>query len=131
VPCPGLAEGIPLRVKPRNRDPGEVTLRRLVVEAKADEKAVKTQVRMVLAGSYSNYYRRMLSWLLTALDFKCDNTAYRPAYYGLCLACWCHIVRTGVTLFLACCRRFIPATRSAGPAASRPLPRPGKLGTSR
>jgi hypothetical protein len=77
TPCPGLVEGIPLRVEPGNRDPGEVTLRRLMAETKADEKALKTRVRMVLAGSYFNYYHRMLSWLLTALDFKCNHTAYR------------------------------------------------------
>jgi hypothetical protein len=48
----------------------EVTLRRLVAEAKADEKAFKARVRMVLTSSYSGYYRRMLPQLLGALDFK-------------------------------------------------------------
>jgi TnpA family transposase len=61
----------------------EVTLRRLVAEAKADEKAFKARVRMVLTSSYSGYYRRMLPQLLAALDFKCNNTAYRPVMDAL------------------------------------------------
>jgi len=56
----------------------EVTLRRLVAEAKADEKAFQARVRMVLTSSYSSYYSRMLPQLPGALDFKCNNTAYRP-----------------------------------------------------
>jgi hypothetical protein len=61
----------------------EVTLRRLVAEAKADEKAFKARVRMVLTSSYSGYYRRMLPQLLAALDFKCNNTTYRPVMDAL------------------------------------------------
>jgi hypothetical protein len=61
----------------------ELTLRRLVAEAKADEKAFKARVQTVLTSSYSNYYRRMLPKLLAALDFKCNNTAYRPVMDAL------------------------------------------------
>jgi hypothetical protein len=57
---------------------GEKTLRQLVAEAKANESAFRAQVRTVLTGSYSHYYRRMLPSLLGALEFKCNNTAYRP-----------------------------------------------------
>jgi len=35
-------------------------------------------VRTVLTGSYSHYYRQMLPKLLDALEFRCNNTAYRP-----------------------------------------------------
>ena len=35
-------------------------------------------MRTVLRGSYSSYYRRMLPALLSALEFRCNNTAYRP-----------------------------------------------------
>jgi hypothetical protein len=31
-----------------------------------------------LRGSYSHYYRRMLAPLLAALEFRCNNNAYRP-----------------------------------------------------
>jgi TnpA family transposase len=57
---------------------GEKTLRELVREAKANQQEFQSRVRTVLRGSYSSYYRRMLPPLLAALDFRCDNTAYRP-----------------------------------------------------
>lgn len=57
---------------------GEKTLRELVREAKANQQAFQSRVRTVLRSSYSSYYRRMLPPLLAALDFRCDNTAYRP-----------------------------------------------------
>jgi TnpA family transposase len=62
---------------------GERTLRDLVAEAKADEAALKARVRTVLEASYSNYYRRMLPKLLGALQFRCNNTAYRPVMDAL------------------------------------------------
>ena len=62
---------------------GEKTLRELVAEAKANESAFRAQVRTVLTGSYSHYYRRMLPTLLGALEFKCNNTAYRPVMDAL------------------------------------------------
>ncbi|MGH9021935.1 MAG: Tn3 family transposase, partial [Acidimicrobiia bacterium] len=64
---------------------GEATLQDLVREAKANERAFRQRVRTVLASSYSAYYRRMLPSLLTALDFRCNNTAYRPTMDGLAL----------------------------------------------
>ncbi|MEX0657870.1 MAG: hypothetical protein WD080_01940 [Egibacteraceae bacterium] len=57
---------------------GEATLQDLVREAKANEQTFGQRVRTVLASSYSAYYRRMLPSLLCALDFRCNNTAYRP-----------------------------------------------------
>jgi hypothetical protein len=62
---------------------GEATLQALVAEAKADQKAYKARVRTVLTSSYSNYYRRMLPKLLGAIEFKCNNTAYRPVMDAL------------------------------------------------
>ncbi|MEV4166009.1 hypothetical protein [Nonomuraea dietziae] len=57
---------------------GEATLQALVAEAKADAKTFKAHVRTVLTNSYTSYYRRMLPKLLAAIEFKCNNTAYRP-----------------------------------------------------
>jgi len=57
---------------------GEQTLKDLVAEAKATESWRKAQVRTVLTGSYSHYYRQMLPKLLDALEFRSNNTAYRP-----------------------------------------------------
>jgi len=56
----------------------EQTLRDLVAEARATESRRRAQVRTVLTGSYSHYYRQMLPRLLEALEFRCNNTAYRP-----------------------------------------------------
>ncbi|MFJ2406679.1 Tn3 family transposase [Streptomyces xanthochromogenes] len=57
---------------------GEKTLRALARELMATERAVAERVRYQLRGSYSHHYRRMLAPLLAALEFKCNNTAYRP-----------------------------------------------------
>ncbi|MFJ3250848.1 DUF4158 domain-containing protein [Streptomyces sp. NPDC086782] len=57
---------------------GEKTLRELVAEAKANEKAFKAKVRTTLRSSYSSYYRQMLPPLLNTLGFRGNNTAYRP-----------------------------------------------------
>lgn len=57
---------------------GEQTLKDLVAEAKATESRRRARVRTVLTGSYSHYYRVMLPKLLDALEFRCNNTAYRP-----------------------------------------------------
>ena len=62
---------------------GGGTLRALVAEAKADQKAYRARVRTVLTSSYSSYYRRMLPKLLAAIEFKCNNTAYRPVMDAL------------------------------------------------
>lgn len=56
---------------------GEGTLRDLVREAMASETAMKRRIRTVLRSSYSNHYRLMLPQLLAALEFRCNNTAYR------------------------------------------------------
>jgi TnpA family transposase len=59
--------------------PGGVkTLSALARELKATERAVAEKVRYQLRGSYSHYYRRMLAPLLAALEFRCNNSAYRP-----------------------------------------------------
>ena len=40
---------------------------------------LRTKLSQVgLRGSYSRYYRRMLAPLLAALEFGCNNSAYRP-----------------------------------------------------
>lgn len=62
---------------------GEATLRDLVHEARANEAAFQQRVRTVLRSSYSSYYRRMLPELLCALEFRCNNTAYRPVMDAL------------------------------------------------
>lgn len=62
---------------------GEGTLRDLVKEARANKVAFDTRVRTVLRSSYSNHYRRGLPGILAALEFRCNNTAYRPVMEGL------------------------------------------------
>ena len=57
---------------------GVMTLEALAKELKATERAVAERVRYQLRGSYSHYYRRMLAPLLAALEFRCNNSAYRP-----------------------------------------------------
>ncbi|WP_214324874.1 Tn3 family transposase [Nonomuraea sediminis] len=59
--------------------PGGVgTLKSLARELMATERAVSERIRYQLRGSYSHHYRRMLGPILAALEFKCNNTAYRP-----------------------------------------------------
>lgn len=62
---------------------GEKALRELVKEAKANDQVFQPRVRTVLRSSYSNHYRRMLPALLAALDFRCNNTAYRPVMVAM------------------------------------------------
>ena len=57
---------------------GENTLHDLVREGKANDAAYKQRVRTVLSSSYSSYYRSMMPKLLAALEFRCNNTTYRP-----------------------------------------------------
>jgi len=57
---------------------GVMTLEALAKELKATERAVAERIRYQLRGSYSHYYRRMLAPLLAALEFRCNNSAYRP-----------------------------------------------------
>ncbi|MDP9868599.1 MULTISPECIES: hypothetical protein [Streptosporangium] len=61
---------------------GEGTLRALA-EAKADGMTYRARVRTVLTSSYSSYYRRMPPKLLASIEFKCNNTAYRPVMDAL------------------------------------------------
>nr|WP_308433152.1 Tn3 family transposase [Streptomyces tanashiensis] len=56
---------------------GEKTLKALATEAAANEAGYKARIT-VLRSSYSNHWRRMLSPLLSVLELKCNNTAYRP-----------------------------------------------------
>ncbi|HET9080782.1 MAG TPA: Tn3 family transposase [Trebonia sp.] len=51
---------------------------RTATHAIPTERAVAERVRYQLRGSYSHYYRRMLAPLLAALEFRCNNSAYRP-----------------------------------------------------
>lgn len=50
------------------------TLADIIAEAKANEKELRTRVRVKLRGSYSHHYRRGLPKLLRALDSRCNNT---------------------------------------------------------
>lgn len=61
----------------------ERTLRDLVRESKANATTYSTRVRTVLRGSYSNHYRRGLPRLLGALEFRSNNTIYRPVIDAL------------------------------------------------
>lgn len=61
----------------------EATLKDLVAEARANDTAFRQRVRTVLRSSYSSHYRRMLPKLLAALEFRCNNTAYRPVMDAL------------------------------------------------
>lgn len=62
---------------------GEKTLRSLAKELMATEKVIADRVRYQLRGSYSHYYRRMLSPLLATLRFRCNNTTYRPVMQAI------------------------------------------------
>lgn len=57
---------------------GEQTLRDVVAEYHATQTARQARVRTVLEGSYSHHYRTMLPKLLDALEFRCNNSTYRP-----------------------------------------------------
>ena len=103
----------------------EKTLRELVREAKANQQAFQARVRTVLRGSYSSYYRRMLPALLSALEFRCNNTAYRPIMDALdLLARYAERRRQGPFLRpdgSGTARRG-GASRVAGGGARRPRP---------
>lgn len=61
----------------------EATLKDLVAEARANDTVFRQRGRTVLRSSYSAHYRRMLPKLLAALDFRSNNTAYRPVMDAL------------------------------------------------
>ncbi|MEV5561072.1 hypothetical protein AB0L44_46185 [Nonomuraea wenchangensis] len=64
---------------------GAGTLADIIAEAKANEKELRTRVRVKLRGSYSRHYRRGLPKLLRALTFRCNNTAFQPVMDALAL----------------------------------------------
>ncbi len=64
---------------------GTATLADIIAEAKANEKELRTRVRVKLRGSYSRHYRRGLPKLLRALAFRCNNTAFQPVMDALAL----------------------------------------------
>ena len=61
----------------------EATLADLVAEAKAGDTAFRQRVRTVLRSSYSAHYRRMLPCLLMTLEFRSNNSSYRPVMDAL------------------------------------------------
>lgn len=52
-------------------------------EARANERAFGTRVRVQLRSSYSHHYRRGLPGLLRVLRFRCNNTAHKPVMDAL------------------------------------------------
>jgi TnpA family transposase len=62
---------------------GEHTLKELIHEAQTDDQAFRGRVRKVLRSSYGGHYRKMLVPVLEALQFRCNNTAYRPVIDAL------------------------------------------------
>jgi integrase len=58
-------------------------LYRWLVDDALTSYGVQQRVRTVLRSSYSGYYRRLLPKLLAALDFRGNNTAYRPVLDAL------------------------------------------------
>ncbi|GAA2208290.1 hypothetical protein GCM10009850_037480 [Nonomuraea monospora] len=64
---------------------GTATLADIIAEAKANEKELRTRVRVRLRGSYSRHYRRGLPKLLRALGFRCNNTTFQPVMDALAL----------------------------------------------
>ena len=64
---------------------GTRTLADIIAEAKANEKAFNTRVRMKLRGSYSHHYRRGLPKLLNAVTFRSNNEAFQPIMDALAL----------------------------------------------
>ncbi|WP_326642619.1 Tn3 family transposase [Nonomuraea fuscirosea] len=64
---------------------GTATLADIIAEARANEKELRTRVRVKLRGSYSRHYRRGLPKLLRALDFHCNNATFQPVMEALAL----------------------------------------------
>ena len=62
---------------------GVQALEDLVREAQANDQAYRARVRKVLRSSYGGHYRRMLPPVLETLQFRCNNTAYRPLIEAL------------------------------------------------
>lgn len=62
---------------------GEQTLYDLVREFKATKTAYQKEVHTSIRTSYGTYYRRMLSVLLDALEFRSNNAVHRPVIDAL------------------------------------------------
>lgn len=61
----------------------EQTLRDLVAEYKTQGGAYRQHVQQVMRSSYRHHYRRILPALLDMLDFRSNNTPYRPVIEAL------------------------------------------------
>lgn len=65
---------------------GEEKLRDLLREFKTNHAgAYQQEVHATLRASYRNHYRRMIPWLLEALEFRSNNAAHRPVIEALAL----------------------------------------------
>lgn len=62
---------------------GEQTLKELVREYKTKGPVYRRTVQTMLKGSYTNHYRRGLVALLEVLEFRSNNTLYRPVVEAL------------------------------------------------
>ena len=62
---------------------GEQTLRELVKEYHATGRSYREKVHLVMRGSYSHHYRRMVPQLLSVLDFHSNNEQYQPVMHAL------------------------------------------------
>jgi hypothetical protein len=62
---------------------GEARPKQLAAEARANKTAFNSKVRTVLRSSYSHQYRRLLPDLPAALEFRSNNTRWRPIIEAL------------------------------------------------
>ena len=63
---------------------GEEKLRDLLREFKTNHAGMyQREVHATLRASYRNHYRRMIPWLLKALEFRSNNAAHRPVIEAL------------------------------------------------
>ena len=62
---------------------GEQTLRDLVKEYRATGRSYREKVHMVMRGSYSHHYRRMVPQLLSVLAFHSNNEQHQPVMQAL------------------------------------------------
>ncbi len=62
---------------------GEQTLRDLVKEYRATGRSYREKVHLVMRGSYSHHYRRMVPQLLSVLAFHSNNDQHQPVMHAL------------------------------------------------
>jgi TnpA family transposase len=62
---------------------GEQTLRDLVKEYRATGRSYREKVHLVMRGSYSHHYRRMVPQLLSVLAFHSNNEQHQPVMQAL------------------------------------------------